>query len=396
MAKRLKIAMVAACPFPYPRGTPIRIFRMAEALSGRGHEVHVVTYHLGDPTNGADFEIHRIPNIRSYRRYSPGPTYQKLFLVDPFLLVTLLRVLRRYEIDLIHAHHYEGLFVSLLARAATKHPVVYDAHTLLESELPFYRLGLHSNIRRAVGRYLDRALPKRANHTVTVTERIRDELVSRGGIAPRDVTFATNGVESERFDVEPEQREKIANGKKVLVYAGNLAPYQRIDLLLEAFGEVLAERRDVRLMIVSNSDFAEYEPLAIRLGIRRDIDIVPSDISTLPGYLANADAALNPRTDCDGIPQKLLNYMAAGNPIVSFEGSAQILEHGKTGFKVEDGNTAAFSGRVLQLLRDSALAAEVGANAKRRASEYTWEKTAEKVEAAYERVLDRRNIGRGR
>ena len=369
---------------------------MAEAPSRRGHEVHVVTYHLGDSTNGAGFEIHRVPNIRSYRRYSPGPTYQKLFLVDPFLLVTLLRALRRYEIDLIHAHHYEGLFVSLLARAATKHPIVYDAHTLLESELPFYRLGLHSNIRRAVGRYLDRALPKRADHTVTVTERIRDELVSRGGVDPRDVTVISNGVESERFEVEPEHREKIINGKKVLVYAGNLAPYQRIDLLLQAFGEVLAERRDVRLMVVSNSPFDEYEPLAARLGIRGDIDIVPADISTLPGYLADADAALNPRTDCDGIPQKLLNYMAAGTPIVSFEGSAQILEHEKTGFTVENGNTKAFSGRVLQLLRDSTLAAEMGANAKRRASEYTWEKTAEKVEATYELVLNRRSSERGR
>jgi hypothetical protein len=39
----LRIAMIAACPFPLGRGTPIRIQRQAETLAARGHEVHVVT-----------------------------------------------------------------------------------------------------------------------------------------------------------------------------------------------------------------------------------------------------------------------------------------------------------------------------------------------------------------
>ena len=68
MTRRFKIAMVAACPFPWPRGTPIRIFRMADALGRRGHEVHVVTYHLGEACSGAPFHIHRIPSVATYRK----------------------------------------------------------------------------------------------------------------------------------------------------------------------------------------------------------------------------------------------------------------------------------------------------------------------------------------
>lgn len=37
MSRRYRIAMVAACPFPCPRGTPVRVRRMAEALTARGH-----------------------------------------------------------------------------------------------------------------------------------------------------------------------------------------------------------------------------------------------------------------------------------------------------------------------------------------------------------------------
>ena len=42
--------MLAACPFPANHGTPGSIREMAEAVAQRGHEVHVVTYHMGDDT----------------------------------------------------------------------------------------------------------------------------------------------------------------------------------------------------------------------------------------------------------------------------------------------------------------------------------------------------------
>ena len=43
----LCVCMVAAMPFPTSNGTSGSVREMAEALAGRGHEVHVVTYHFG-------------------------------------------------------------------------------------------------------------------------------------------------------------------------------------------------------------------------------------------------------------------------------------------------------------------------------------------------------------
>jgi hypothetical protein len=92
MTKPLRVAMVAACPFPYPRGTPIRIFRMAEALSELGQEIHVITYHLGQKVESINFNLHRIPNLHFYKKVNPGPSYLKLMVVDPML--TYKRCLR--------------------------------------------------------------------------------------------------------------------------------------------------------------------------------------------------------------------------------------------------------------------------------------------------------------
>jgi len=390
MSRRFKIAMVAACPFPYPRGTPIRILRMAESLAHRGHDVHVVTYHLGEELEGIPLNLHRIKDVKSYRKYSPGPTYKKLFLLDTLLTKKLYQILKTHEIDLIHAHHYEGLIVASLVRSWTKHPLIYDAHTLLESELPFYKIGLSKKFKRSLGLYLDCWLPKRADHIISVTSGIRDKLIDLSDISIEQISVITNGVESNHFQTKPKTKNEEERMVKTLIYTGNLASFQGIDLMLQAFKMILDRRQDVRLLIISNSDFSPFEGLANHLGIRQCIEIQNIDFTVLPIFLAEADIALNPRTDCDGIPQKLLNYMAAGKPVVSFEGSAKSLEHGKTGWVVENYNIQAFSHGVLHLLENHKLTKKLGKEAANLAkSKYSWEKTAEKLEIVYQNLLEK-------
>ena len=380
--------MVAACPFPYPRGTPVRIFGMANALSNRGHEVHVLTYHLGDQNTTTNFKIHRIPPINTYHKYSPGPSYQKLMVVDSILAIKLFKFLKFHHIDLIHAHHYEGLIISSLIRKFINHRLIYDAHTILESELPFYEIGFSKGLKKIVGSRLDRWLPRRADHIIAATGRIRDKLIENSGLSPDSITVVTNGVERDHFNVRPQDSVISPDGKKTLIFTGNLAPYQGVDLLLRSFREILNIRRDVRLLIISDSSFDDYEPLANTLKIRNYIEVISSNFLSLPKYLAGADVALNPRTDCDGIPQKILNYMAAGKPIVSFDGSAVNMVHGRTGWIVENGNIPAFAKAIFHLLENPELAKELGDNAKNFvASEFSWEKSADKAEAVYEQLI---------
>ena len=114
--------MVAACPFPYPRGTPIRIQRMAESLAKNGHEVHVAAYHLGESPADTDYVIHRINRIPFYKKFDPGPSVIKLLFVDPLLTLKLLRLVSKFQFDLIYAHHYEGFMGALPARLSGKLP----------------------------------------------------------------------------------------------------------------------------------------------------------------------------------------------------------------------------------------------------------------------------------
>lgn len=377
-----RIAVVAACPFPWPRGTPVRAQRLAEALAERGHEVHVATYHLGRPLGEASFVLHRIDEVAGYTYTDPGPTARKLLQCDPRLARLLRRLLRERRFDVIHAHHYEGLLVAL--RAHGRVPVVYDAHTTLAGELPHYRIGLPHWFKRSIGTLLDRRLPGRAAHTIAVSESIRDSLVRRGALRAEHVSVIPNGVEWRRFAAQP---RRSAPGQ-TLIFTGNLSAYQGVDLMLEAFAKLLRMRPSARLRIVTDSPSAAVERRARELGVRPALDLRAASFDEQPALLAEADVALNPRVDCDGIPQKLLNYMAAGKPIVSFDGSAVHLEHERTGLRVADGDTQAMAAAIDRVLSDRELAERIGAAAREQARrEFSWERAAQRVEEVYARVV---------
>ena len=377
--------MVAACPFPCSRGTPTRILRLAEALGRRGHDVHVVAYHLGDPVDGP-FRVHRIREVPGYRRTEAGPTARKLLQLDPLLARTLDSVVRRNAIEVIHAHHYEGLLTAAWVRRRYPLPVLYDAHTLLRSELPSYAPWLLRGGLCAVGSRLDRWLPPLADETVTVSREIRDTLLSTTALRPDQVTVVPSGVEAGWFGAAAGIAPNTTGSRRTLIFTGNLATYQGIDLLLRSFRRILDQRRDVRLQIVTRGAFGPYESLARQLGVRESIDVIPDFGDRAIDYLAAADVALNPRVHAAGTPQKLLNYMAAGKPIVSFAGSAAILEHGHSGWLVPGNDDVMFADGALRCLEDDGLARALGSEAQRLATEYSWDGSAALLETVYTRL----------
>jgi glycosyltransferase involved in cell wall biosynthesis len=391
----VRVLVVAACPMPWPRGTPIRIHRMAEALVARGHEVHLATYPIGDESVEVSYHLHRVGSPHADMDASPGPSLKKLLWLDPKLWQLVKRLLVTHEFDVIHAHHYEGLITALSARRSSQSvPVIYDAHTLLCSELPHYKFHLPKSLLARLGVALDRNLPPRADHVIAVTERMRQWFQESTVIPSSHLSLIPNGVEHEHFGHAnlDNPGPPVPNGHPPrIVFAGNLADYQGIGTLLEAFAQLCDRAGDARLILVTDSELGEWETNIQQLGLGAAVDVVRSDFDHLPAHLDEADVLVNPRMDCDGIPQKLLNYMAAGKPIVSFAGSAPVLDHERTGLIVPDGDVGGFAEAVLRLLDAPKFARNLGAAARRDVEEkYSWQGVARNVESVYAGTIARR------
>jgi glycosyl transferase family 4 len=97
------------------------------------------------------------PNLRS-RDISPGgagPHLEKL-LSDLLLTHKISQRLRASAFDVVHAHHHEGLIGAWPAAPRCGVPIVYDAHTMLASELPAYFPGPMRPLLQRLGGALDR------------------------------------------------------------------------------------------------------------------------------------------------------------------------------------------------------------------------------------------------
>lgn len=365
------------------------MLRLSEALADRGHDVHVFTYHLGSGPVGSGVQVHRIADVPSYQKLSPGPSLTKLVRLDPMLAKLARRAHRAQPFDAIHAHHYEGLMVGAAMRFGRRVPLVYDAHTMLTSELPSYSIGLPMFAKRGLSHALDRLLPALADHTVTVSQKIHDTLVNEIGMRADLVTTMANGVEFEHFDPAP-YPAPASSGPQRVIFTGNLAAYQGLDHLLRAFQLVRKSVPDARLAIGTDDRFDGYEALSVELGIRDAIDIVPSpSFAELPRLLASAHVAVNPRVDCDGVPVKLLNYMAAGRAVVSFEGSAPGVTHRENGWLARSGDAASMAEGIVALLQDASLRARLGVAARDYVGANSrWASVAERSETLYRRLQE--------
>jgi glycosyltransferase involved in cell wall biosynthesis len=390
---RRRVLMIAACPFPAPRGTPVRILRIAESLAARGHEVHLATYHLGTSGGSLPFAVHRVPRVPTYRRMEPGPDYQKLAVMDPLLAGLTLRLARKLRPDILHAHHYEGLLCALPAKLALDVPMVFDSHVLLQAELPYYDLKGLGRAKGRIGAFLDRHLSRRADHVIVVTDDMRRRLLRDGVIPEERLTVAGNGVEEAFFQgrrgVFPQ------DGRQRLLFTGNLALYQGVDHMVKALALLLRGGCALRLVVATGSDREAFERLARDAGVLQSIDFIDPTVAQLPDVIASADVALNPRTHCPGIPQKLLNYMGAGAAVVSFAGSAKHLRDGENALVVRDGDVEGFARAVARLLDDAALRQVLGERAQLHAREnFSWQACVRTVEQVYEHVLARNPLQR--
>jgi glycosyltransferase involved in cell wall biosynthesis len=163
----------------------------------------------------------------------------------------------------------------------------------------------------------------------------------------------------------------------VVVYSGNFASYQGVQLLLRAAGEALADARDAHLVCVGAATRAEIaaagsviaEEVAERV---RLIGRQPRE--RVPLYLGLADILVSPRSYGDNFPLKLFDYLAMGKPILATRIKAHTCVLDDRIAKLAEPTPEGLAAGMLDLLRSPGERARLGAAAAAFAREHlSWE-----------------------
>ncbi len=384
-AAPLSIGMLAACPFPTRQGTQVLIRHLAEALSRAGHQVHFVTYGYGEYEETFPFPVHRALRVDAGLR--SGPHLMKP-AADAALMVTAARVAKLYRLDLWHVHNVEGLGLGALLKLQTSLPLVYHAHNAIGPELPtYFRAHLAQAFASVLGDVLDRTLPRAADAVIAFDEDHK-ALHEVYGVPEEKIYVIPPGLDGRELQgADPARigalRDELGPGP-LLLYAGNPDAYQNLELLWQALPRVRAARPDVRLVIATNHPPEVFAEVLAAAGSPAGVVVRPfTELAELRALFAVATLGLSPRTLWTGAPIKILNYLAAGLPVVACRSAARHVLTPSCGRIVEP-DAEAFAGAILELL-----ARPVGSSAKRRQvfAQYQIDAQIHAYERVYQAVL---------
>jgi glycosyltransferase involved in cell wall biosynthesis len=238
----------------------------------------------------------------------------------------------------------------LIAAAGLHVPVIISERTFLN--------GHHM---RGVWRALRRWVYPRADVIVAQTRRCADELEA---LVRRRVDVIANPVTA--VPAPDEAKVPGDRDRHTLLAVGRLAPEKGFDLLIDAFAQLAARHADWNLVILGEG------PLRAPLEQRVATHHLAGRIA-LPGFDAHVRAAMR-RADLfvlssryEGFPNALLEAMAEGTACVSFDcdtGPRELIDHGRNGWLVPPGDTAALAAALDRLMRNAGLRDQLGQRAR--------------------------------
>jgi glycosyltransferase involved in cell wall biosynthesis len=363
----MKILMISPQPFFEPRGTPISVYQRLEALSALGHEIDLITYHVGKDVEFPNVKIHRVRRIKVIQHVRVGPSRAKI-LLDVLVFFKAIRMLLGKRYDVIHSHEEAAFFSMFLAWIfRTRH--LYDMHSVLSRQLGNFNFG-NKPIFIRVFEFLENMVLKTCNAVITVGPDL-ERYVKSVGSNIRVVMIENIALHAYKTQVQPNDVAQLKetlnlDGRLPIVYTGTYERYQGLDMALECVDIVAKQYPNVIFIFVGakNQQAREWTEIAREMNLQDHVlflDVVSPEESMV--YLAYASVLISPRLDGTSTPLKIYSYLHAEKPIVatSITAHTQVLTE-DTAILVEP-NKEAFAEGILRALDNPELSRQLGKNA---------------------------------
>ena len=273
--------------------------------------------------------------------------------------MSLIEAARDWKPDVVQAHGGEPLKYALLAAGRSGARVVYR------------RIGLvPPRATGGVSRVAHGTLMRRAHRVVAVAEAVRQETIRLFGVSPDRVVTIPRGVDRNRLrstrDPAATRHDLgIARGTPVVLSLGALTwekdPQAHLDTMALVRREVpdavhlMAGDGPLRSQVARAVEMAGSAQLTKLLGTREDV----AELLAMSDVLLLASRS-------EGMPGCVIEAGMAGVPVAAYEvaGVSEVVQNGVTGFTVPRGEIRTLADRLITLLSDPDLRAELGATAR--------------------------------
>ncbi len=358
-----------------------------------------VTSSKHGPTSGAreavgDMEFYRVNESGSW--LAKKPIFNQLDVVTQ-LRSSLRQIVAETSPDIIHAH---SPCLTAMAAFGLGVPVFYELRSSWEDAAVSSGLTTEGSLRYRLSRWLETYVLKRADHVTTICEGLRDDAISRGVPAAR-ITVVPNAVDNEAFRPslqkgEEARRQFGLENCFVLGFIGSFFAWEGLQLLIEAMPQVIAQRPDVRLLLVGGGpDDAAVREAVVRLGLQGHV-IFAGQVKhdAVAALYDSVDVLVYPR-----IPMRLTNMvtplkpleaMALGKVFIASDvgGHRELVKDRETGVLFKAGDRDDLSRTILEVAGDAGLREKLASTGPQFIrQERTWAKVVARYVPVYESFL---------
>ncbi|MGH9309516.1 MAG: glycosyltransferase [Vicinamibacterales bacterium] len=196
-------------------------------------------------------------------------------------------------------------------------------------------------------------------HKVVANSRAVANGLVADGVPRRKIVIVSNGVDL------PPPASRDPSGPPRIVVIASLRPVKGHDVLVDAAPEVLRRFPDARFELIGGGPLAVSLRASIASRGLSGAFHVAGHCEDVAARLAGAAVCVLPSRS-EGLPNALLEAMAAGVPIVatSVGGTPEIVDHSRTGVLVRPGDAAALAAAITAVLADPAAAATMAVAAR--------------------------------
>jgi glycosyltransferase involved in cell wall biosynthesis len=379
----MPLRILKATPYypPHWGGMEVITSYVAHGLRQRGHHVKVVT----TQTSKGQQEISDDPDL--YRVPITFKVFNTPVSVKAYGLINRLA----QGVDLIHAYAYPVFFSDVSAHVASKTKVPFVLEwTIDPRQAPAYKENMLAKI--FTDSYMNvqgNRVFRKATVIITLSENYKRYLVSKG-LPQEKIEVIPCGVDTELFNPKVSPISLGDNYESLILYVGRISSQKGLDLLLEAFPEILREHPNTLLAIIGLCD----QPTFWRK-IQSDLRNIKSHVKffgsmsqdLLAKYYRTADLLVFP-SRYESFAMVPLEASACGTPVVStFAGAVEDATK-KVAYLVENEKPSHLAKSVNYLLSNSDLRKKMGWQAAELvAKQYSWETALDKYEATYQKCL---------
>lgn len=288
-----------------------------------------------------------------------------------------LREIKTVDFDIFHPTYYHNYFLSLL----NNKPFVITVHDMTHEKFPAYfpKRDTTSNQKKE--------LIKKADKVIAVSQNTKKDIVEIFGVEESRVDVVYHGSSiSRETDIEISEKNTLNMPDRYILFVGRRNQYKNFTRFVKAIAPLLMSDDELHLLCAGGTVFTKSERELLKsLGIENRCHHRFMDDGELSVAYANAICFVFPSL-YEGFGLPLIEAFNAGCPVVCSHSGA-MPEIAKEGAEYFDPlSESEIRESVKNVIESDSIRKRIVSEGSKRASDFSWKKTAEKTKMVYEKV----------